>query len=261
VSERTVDENAFIVGNVSVRGGKTDPTRKPRGTFTATQQRLILDKARETRFGGDRHEEVMHLLMGMTYLGMAPNEMLLAQRGDVFVEPESGVRVIKVTSIGYGTNAVHAMKSTKNDESRPRTLPLHPKMEGFFEFATNGDPQEFIFDAFKWNMQKYRRGWFDANFVPVLLVKCGIAHKMPEGKVVALTADGRRTLSLYSVRHRFHRVLDNSNVSLKRQLVLTGHADPADHFKYDHGADLLALYRDIASLDPLADVLLTDKDA
>ena len=91
--------------------------------------------------------------------------------------------------------------------------------------ATNGNPQDFIFDAFKWNMQKYRRGWFDANFVPALLVECGIAQKTPDGKVVALTADARRMLSLYSVRHRFHRILDNSNVSLKRQLVLTGHAD------------------------------------
>jgi hypothetical protein len=86
----------------------------------------------------------------------------------------------------------HELKSLKNRESRPRLLPLDPKLVAFFDFAYTADEskkQQFVFAAFPWNKHKYRRGWFDQNFVPVLLTgmeHVGIRLRQRDGKTVAV---------------------------------------------------------------------------
>ena len=104
-------------------------------------------------------------------------------------------------------------------------LPLHPKLieSGFFDFAYTADESKkrgFVFAAFPWNKHKYRRGWFDQNFVPVLLSEMehvGIRSQGRDGKAVAVNTRGEM-LTFYSMRHRFHELLDNSDISRKRQL-------------------------------------------
>src|ERR1700704_1530158 len=86
----------------------------------------------------------------------------------------------------------------------------------------------------------------------------GIRLHQRDGKTVAVNTRGEM-LTFYSMRHRFHELLDNSDVSRKRQLVLTGHASQEDHDKYARGANLLKLYNDVAKLDRLADLVLDEQ--
>ena len=79
-----------------------------------------------------------------------------------------------------------------------------------------------------------------------------------DGKTVAVNTRGEM-LTFYSMRHQFHELLDNSDISRKRQLVLTGHASQEDHDNYASGANLLKLYKDVEKLDPLADVVLDEQ--
>ena len=261
VNLRTIDANPFE--NLTPHGEAADDDKIRRGGFLPAQLRAILAKAKDIGFGDARHREVMHALEGVACLGLAPNEILLIQRGDVGVDPESGVQFLDITDKDCVTKKRHELKSLKNRESRPRLLPLHPKLSAFFEFANTADEnkrQQFVFDAFPWNRHKYRRGWFDQNFVSVLLKDMehvGITLQQRDGKTVAVNTRGEM-LTFYSMRHQFHALLDNSDISRKLQLVLTGHASQEDHDKYANGANLLKLYKDVAMLDPLADVELLD---
>ena len=264
VNLRTIDANPFA--NLTPHGEAADDDKIRRGGFSPAQLRAILAKAKDIKFGDERHRDVMHALEGVACLGLAPNEILLIQRGDVGVDPETGVKFLDITDKDCVTKKRHELKSLKNRESRPRLLPLHPKLIefGFFDFAYTADKskkKEFVFAAFPWNKHKYRRGWFDQNLVPMLLKEMehvGITLQQRDGKTVAVNARGEM-LTFYSMRHQFHALLDNSDISRKRQLVLTGHASQEDHDKYAHGANLLKLYKDVAKLDPLADVGLDEQ--
>ena len=258
VNEREMDHNPF--DDLTPRGEAADDDKMQKGAFTPAQLRAILDKAARIKFGKKRHGEAMHALRLVTYLGLAPNEALLIQRGDVVRDDESDVAYLDVTDRDCVTKQRHPKKSLKNRESRPRLLPLHPKLveAGFLDFATKGDPQAFVFEAFPWSKHKYRRNWWDANFVSVLLADMehvGITLQERDGKRVAVNKRGH-VLAFYSMRHSMHDLIDNADISRKRQEILTGHASQEDHDKYSRGANLLKLQRDIAGLNPLADVVL-----
>lgn len=249
VNLRTMDSNPF--DGITPHGEAADDEKDKRGKFTPAHLRAILDTARKIKFGDTalekRHALVMAALEAVTYTGAAPNEILCIQRGDIRKDAATGIYCLKITDKDCVTRKRHDLKSTKNRKSRPRLLPLHPKLSAFVALAYTDDEskrQEFVFEAFGWNKHKYRRGWFDQYFVPSLLKSCGVVPEAGE------------TLSFYSMRHSMHDLIDNGDISRKRQLVLTGHAPEEVHEEYASGANLLKLYEDVKGLDPLADVAL-----
>ena len=95
VNLRTIDTNPFE--NLTPHGEAADDDKIRRGGFSPAQLRAILAKASEIKFGDGRHREVMHVLECIACLGLAPNEILLIQRGDVGVDPETGVEFLDIT--------------------------------------------------------------------------------------------------------------------------------------------------------------------
>ena len=240
-----VERNPFY--EVGVRGTEEDvnPDKAQTDLFTVAQLQTILAKAREIHWGDTRrekrHTETMWLLEVMTYSGMRPNEVLQLQRGDVYVEPESSVKVFHIHRKCCVTGTRHPLKSMKNPKLRDVYVPLHPKIEAFFDFANAGpDKAAFMFACFPYTgAGKKRRSWFDTNFCK-LLKTCEIEPK-----------PGKK-LSLYSIGRLFHRAMDNVEIVKKRQEVITSHAPQDEHDKYSRGADLKLLAADVAKIDPLA---------
>ena len=58
----------------------------------------------------------MHVLRCVTYLGLAPNEILLTQRGDFGVDAKYGVKFVDITDKDCKTKKRHDKKSLKNRE-------------------------------------------------------------------------------------------------------------------------------------------------
>ena len=121
VNLRTMDANPFE--NLTPHGEAADDDRIRRGGFSPAQLRAVLAKAREIKFGDVRHREVMHVLEGVACLGLAPNEILCIQRGDVGVDPESGVKFLDITDKDSVTKKRHELKSLKEPREPPALTP------------------------------------------------------------------------------------------------------------------------------------------
>jgi integrase len=198
---------------------------KDREPFTGAELQLILGMAAATRFGDDRHEAVMWALRLLVWTGARPREIFQLRKVDV--RREAGIPMIDICE-------GHPLQSVKSGFAR--WVPLAPAVEGFLEYAAS-QPNEFVFGEFTHNPQKGRSHWLVNAFI--------------EFRRKHITRDPLKTL--YSIRHRFHDVLDNALVPEAQQFALVGHASAAVHRKYKKRPAMRLLYAAMCRLEPFED--------
>ena len=91
--------------------------------------------------------------------GHEAGEVTEMQRADVFMD--SGVAAIHIRQTCAVTGERHPQKSVKTDEAR--TVPLPEEMSEFYDWATSGQPGDFVFGCFPFTATKqahrtYRQG-------------------------------------------------------------------------------------------------------
>ena len=204
----------------------------PREAFTPAQARAILVAS----LPGRRPVEARWALTVMAHTGMRPGEVTALQRGDL-VEIE-GKRAILVREQCAVTGRKHAEKSVKTGEAR--NVPVVPELDAFYDWASGGDPGEFVFKAFPFNALNKRVQPIGEALRPVMK-RLGI--KAPPGKKL----DG------YSFRHLFSGMGTHRNLNAKHMEYVTGHS-PNVHDKYwGRGSGFVHLWETVAQVKPLED--------
>jgi len=212
--------------------GKTPTPTDADKAFTPEQVRRVLETAARVKFGGEKHPEIIWMLRLLAFTGARITEISMLQSGDVL--EQDGVTVIKIRHTDAITGQEHPLKSVKTET---RTVPLHPDILGFYEYAQSfAKKDDFIFGNLKWDKHnKTRATWLISNFSAFLKTDCGIVEP-------------NKALKLYSFRHRFHDAMDEAEIPDKQQRRLTGHALDI-HEKY--GSDLKKLASYVAKIKPL----------
>jgi integrase len=228
VSERKIPDQDNPTRGIQVRGKRPSDKASDDRPFTGAQERLILAKAEETKFGGKRHAEVMWMLRLLAWTGARPNEIAQLRKRDV--RRESGIPLIHIRED-------HHEQSVKTGEARK--IPLPAAVVGFLDFAEKAKT-DFVFAAFPYDKNNGRRAWLTSNFGAFLRKKCEIT-------------DPQQTL--YSFRHRFIDATRDAGEPMTEELskALTGHSTGDVHGKYGKGAGLKTLAEAMAKVDPLAD--------
>jgi integrase len=119
------------VMGVSVLGKAPIPRDGADKVFSPEQMRTIFATAKIIKFGYKRREAMMWILELLAYTGCRPNEVFQLMGGDVC--EENGIRYLKIQGIDPTTGKPHPQKSVKT--GGPRIVPLHPEVEGFYEYA------------------------------------------------------------------------------------------------------------------------------
>ena len=82
VSENKIPSNP--ISGVTVHGKRQNGKAHEDRPFTGAEERLILEKAEETKFGGKRHVEAMWMLRLLAWTGARPNEIAQLRKRDVY---------------------------------------------------------------------------------------------------------------------------------------------------------------------------------
>ena len=227
VSENKIPSNP--ISGITVHGKRPNGKAHEDRPFTGAEERLILERAAETKFGGNRHEDVMWVLKLLAWTGARPNEIAQLRKCDVYVE--FGVPLIHIRE-------GHPFQSVKTSDSRK--IPLLPAVADFVAYAKKAN-DDFVFSSFSRNSCNGRAAWFMKNFRKLLNEKCDI------------TGDRRKTL--YSFRHRFADATRDprTGVSVEISKYLMGHSTGDVHGKYGRGVGLRQMAEAMAELNPLAD--------
>jgi integrase len=194
--------------------------------FTGAEERLILEKAAETKFGGERHGDVMWILLLLIWTGARPREIAQLRKPDVYVE--SGVPLIHIRED-------YQFQSVKT--SRARKVPLHSAVADFVTYA-NKASDDFVFGSFSHDKNNGRCAWVVNNFGKFLRETCGITEPKK---------------TLYSFRHRFIDATRDAGMSTEMSKALVGHRTGDVHGNYGRGAGLITLAEAVETLNPLKD--------
>lgn len=227
------DENP--VAGITVHGKDARAPKIKQQPFKGWMTHRVLEAAKFLDFGAERHVAVLWLLKLMAYTGCRPNEVAQLQRADVGLV--DGEPCITITQVDANTGKKHKLKSTKNEKSEGRIVPLHPDVAGFLAY-TQSRNTDFVFEELPHTPGKGRAHWFSLNF-GAFLADCGIVAK-PGSRV-----------STYSFRHGFKDACDRANVPEGRRKLLMGHAGG---IAGGYGGDIVrTLAADVARVDVLTD--------
>jgi integrase len=212
------------VAEVSV-SGKAEPRKDGADrVFTPPEVLSIFDTAARVRFGDQRHEKIMWALRLIAYGGFRPKEIFQLQGADLALS-YNGVKFIWVRHTDAVSGRPHPQKSVKND--KPRMVPLHPELAGFYEFAQKFDKDAFIYGDIEWKKINARAWWIFDNFSHLLHDDCKIN-------------DPNRRLSFYSFRHAFKTQMRIQGVPKDISDRICGHGkDISD--SYGGGAEELPM--------------------
>ena len=224
VSENKLPSNP--ISGVTVHGKRQNGKAHEDRPFTGAEERLILEKAVETKFGFKRHVEAMWMLRLLAWTGARPKEIAQLRKRDVYVE--LGVPLIHIRE-------EQPLQSVKTSD--PRKVPLHRAVADFVAYAKDAD-DDFIFARFPHDKNNGRSSWLTSRFGRFLRETCGIEE---------------RKKTLYSFRHRFIDATRNAGMPEEMSKALTGHSTGDVHGKYGRGAGLRTLAEAMAKVDPLSD--------
>ena len=209
------------------------PKLNPTEGFTGSQLRLILRLAEETKFGGDRHTEVMWMLRLAIYSGLRINEIAQLRKSDVGAA-KIGDKHIPYLHIREGEG--QSVKPGADHRAPVRRVPLHPDVHAFVAYAKSSST-ECIFGAFPPNPSNGRASWVIGNFGAFMRKTCGLT-------------DGK--LSQRSFRKSFHRAMSDARLHPDAQRYLVGHAGKDVHDKvYNNSQGLKLLAGEIVNVKPL----------
>lgn len=213
--------------------GKSPPQKDGRDrAFTPAQGRTILERAASTKFGNQRHEDILWMLRLLAFTGARPNEIAQLQGGDVY--EQDGVKLFHIRNADALTDKPHPQKSVKAGEGR--LVPLHHDVIEFFDHAATFPKDAFIFGRFPWNADNGRASWLITNFPRFLRNDCNIVEPT-------------RRLTLYSLRHRYHDAMDDAEIPEKIQHRIVGHRAKNVHARYG-GGELQLLAKYVAKIKP-----------